>query len=147
MASRNINAVAVSGHLELIKLLEQVGAPKEAIKEANLEIGKIVVTEAKATAQFKYTSKSYRNKSKGRLLRTVRASGAGGKATIMAGTKAVPYAGPVHWGWFYDKNWFIQKNIPPNPFLANALGYKREEIIDTYEKNVQKLINKWYPKN
>ena len=147
MANRNSNAVAISGHLEVIKLLKEVGTPDEAIKDANLEIGNIVVRAAKSTAQFKYTSKSYRYKSKGRLLQTVRASGAGGKATIMAGMKSVPYAGPIHWGWFYDKNWFIQKNISPNPFLANALGYKREEIIETYKKNIDKLIAKWYPKN
>jgi len=147
MANRNQNAVAISGHTELLKLLKEVGTPDEAIKEANLEIGRIVVQEAKSTAQFKYTSSSYRYKSKGQLLKTVRASGAGGRATIMAGKKSVPYAGPIHWGWFYDKNWFIQKNIEPNPFLANALGYKREEIIETYKKNIDKLIAKWYPKN
>jgi hypothetical protein len=147
MANRNANAVAISGHTELLKLLKEVGTPDEAIKEANLEIGNLVVNTAKATAQFKYTSAAYRKKTKGRLLKTVRASGAGGRATIMAGMKSVPYAGPIHWGWFYDKNWFIQKNIEPNPFLANALGYKRDEIIATYSRNIEKLIAKWYPKN
>lgn len=147
MANRNQKAVAISGHTEVLKLLKEVGAPDEAIKEANREIANIVVREAKSTAQFKYTSKSYRYKSKGRLLQTVRAGNTKDKAVIMAGMKSVPYAGPIHWGWFYDKNWFIQKNIEPNPFLANALGYKREEIIETYKKNIDKLIAKWYPKN
>jgi hypothetical protein len=147
VVNRNQNAVAISGHTEVLKLLKEVGAPADAIKQANLEISQIVVDQAKRGTTFKYTSKSYAYKSKGRLLKTVRASGAGGKATVMAGLKSVPYAGPIHWGWFYDKNWFIQKNIQPNPFLANALGYKREEIIETYKKNIDKLIAKWYPKN
>lgn len=147
MANRNQNAVAISGHTQLLKLLDQVGTPKEAIKEANLEIGNIVVRQAKTGTKFKHSSRSYRYKSAGRLLQTVRASGAAGRATIMAGTKAVPYAGPIHWGWFYDKKNLVEKNIAPNPFLANALGYKREEIVATYKRNMDKLIAKWTPKN
>lgn len=147
MANRNQNAVAISGHTELLKLLKEVGAPDEAVKQANLEIGNIVVNQAKTATRFKYTSRSYRNRTPGALLKTVRASGAGGKATIMAGKKSVPYAGPVHWGWFYDKKRMIQRNIEPNPFLANALGYKRDEIIATYKRNVDKLIAKWTTKN
>jgi hypothetical protein len=64
---------------------------------------------------------------------------------ILAGYKRVPYANPIHWGWFLDKRTGVKRNIKPNPFLARALGYNRDQILNDYVKNLEKLINKYKP--
>jgi hypothetical protein len=72
-----------------------------------------------------------------------------GRATtnvkIRAGLKKVPYANPIHWGWFYDRNNFITKNIKPNPFMARALEYNRDDILKKYAEEMAKLIAKYEP--
>jgi hypothetical protein len=45
----------------------------------------------------------------------------------------VPYANPIHWGWF-------KRNIKPQPFFVKALGITRDEVYQTYYRNVNKLI-------
>jgi hypothetical protein len=134
--TKDQESIRLYGLDELVKLINAVGVPTEAIKKANTSIGKIVIDEAKQTANFK--------KSTGRLLSTLRSANLRNRIVVRAGSAAVPYANPIHWGWFYDKRNFVKKNIKPNPFLSRALGYKREEIIETYYKNMQDLIDRNY---
>jgi len=107
------------------------------LKAANNEAANIVAQSAKANARFK--------KSTGRLLRTIKPSSTITWAIVRAGSAAVPYAGPIHWGWNYDKKYFIYKNIEPNPFLAKALGYNRDKILATYKEQVEKLAAQYKP--
>jgi hypothetical protein len=63
---------------------------------------------------------------------------------ISAGNNSsIPYANPIHFGWYYDKNNFVKKNILPNPFFAKALGLTRNEVYKTYFININKLFNKY----
>jgi hypothetical protein len=59
------------------------------------------------------------------------------------GNSRVVYANPIHWGWFYDKEWFIQKNIKPNLFLYRALGQQLNKIVADYNRDMQNLIDKY----
>ena len=79
----------------------------------------------------------------GKLRDSIRITqGRGGVTQISAGNNrtgrsAVPYANPIHWGWF-------KRNIKPQPFFVTALGITREDVFKTYEHELQAKINKEY---
>ena len=131
----NEEAILVEGLADLQIAFKAIGVPVDAIKAANRESGKAVMLEAKRQAPDKT----------GALKRTIRIANVTTHVKIRAGLKRVPYANPIHWGWFYDRENFIYKNIKPNPFMARALGYTRDEIIKTYTEQMAKLIAKYEP--
>ena len=121
--------VKVKNLREINKALAAVGVPKEAIKDAGKQSGELVANEARALVPVRT----------GALRDTIRVGAtARGKITILAGNNrtsksAVPYANPIHWGWF-------KRHIRPQPFFVTALGYTRSEIYDNYFKQMEKLI-------
>ena len=131
----NEEPITVDGLVGLMKALQAVGTPVEAIREANEAVGGMVLRTAKNIAPVQ----------SGDLRRTIRLTKATTNIKIRAGLKRVPYANPIHWGWFYDRNNFITKNIRPNPFMARALGYNRDEILTKYASEMKKLIDKYAP--
>jgi HK97 gp10 family phage protein len=131
----NEQAVTVKGMPELVAALKAIGAPVEAIIKANEAVGMPVLRTAKNIAPVK----------SGALRDSIRLGKATTNVKIRAGLKKVPYANPIHWGWFYDRNNFITKNIKPNPFMARALGYNRDEILTKYVSEMKKLIDKYQP--
>jgi HK97 gp10 family phage protein len=131
----NEQALYVDGHAQLLKALKEIGAQIEAIIAANEAVGMPVLRTAKNIAPVRV----------GKLRASIKLSKATTNVKIRAGMKSVPYANPIHWGWFYDRNNFITKNIKPNPFMARALGYNRDEILANYVKQMGKLIDKYKP--
>ena len=129
------------------RALREIGVPLEAIREANRESAKEVMLEARRLAPVsKYDPMKpggAKYKSGGSLRDSIRIADVTTSVRIRAGMKRIPYANPVHWGWFRDKKTGIRRNILPNPWMARALGYTREEILDNYTKNMQKLIDKY----
>ena len=129
------------------RALREIGVPLEAIREANRESAKAVMLEARRLAPVsKYNPMKpggAKYKSGGAIRDSIRIADVTTSVRIRAGMKRIPYANPVHWGWFRDKKTGIRRNILPNPWMARALGYTREEILDNYTKNMQKLIDKY----
>ncbi len=127
--------VKVTNLREINKALAAVGVPKDAVKAAGKESGEIVANEARTLVPVRT----------GALRDTIRVGAtARGKITILAGNNrsgrsGVPYANPIHWGWF-------KRHIAPQPFFAKALGYTREEIYDTYFRQLEELITQEYAK-
>ena len=121
--------VKVTNLREINKALAAIGVPKEAVKDAGKESGELVANEARSLVPVRT----------GNLRNSIRVGAtARGKITILAGNNrtsksAVPYANPIHWGWF-------KKHIRPQPFFVRALGYTRSEIYDNYFKQMEKLI-------
>ena len=54
---------------------------------------------------------------------------------MLAGRKAVPYAGPIHFGW-------PARNIEPQPFLYDALDDKADEVAHLYGLGIEVLVDK-----
>jgi hypothetical protein len=131
----NEQAIQVDGLAELFRALKAVGTPVEAIKEANRESGEIVAR----------TSRNIVPVGSGALRKTIRVANVTTNVKIRAGNARTPYANPIHWGWFRDKKRGFNRNILPNPFMAKALGYTREEVLKNYVDNIQKLIKKHEP--
>jgi len=71
----------------------------------------------------------------GRLRASVRVLASQRRGQVAAGKKSVPYAGPIHFGW-------RAHNIAPNPFLYKALDKRRNEVIRSYERSVDKVVRK-----
>lgn len=53
----------------------------------------------------------------------------------MAGGAAVPYAGPIHWGW-------PSHNIEPQPFIAAAAQDTEPQWLGLYERDVQRTLDR-----
>lgn len=127
--SNQAAGVKVKGFREVRAALRAVGVPKEAIKEAGKESAALVANEARSLAPVR----------SGKLRDSIRLSAyANGRISILAGnnrkTKSgIPYANPIHWGWF-------KRNIKPQPFFVKALGYTRQEVLDNYFRQMNKLI-------
>jgi HK97 gp10 family phage protein len=121
--------VKVTNLREINKALAAIGVPKEAVKDAGKESGELVANEARSLVPVRT----------GNLRNSIRVGAtARGKITVLAGNNrtsksAVPYANPIHWGWF-------KRHIKPQPFFVKALGYTRKEIYDNYFKQMEKLI-------
>jgi hypothetical protein len=128
------------------RALREIGVPLAAIKQANKESAYSVLVEAKKLApvsQYRPLKPGgAKYKSGGALRDSIRIADLSTSVRIRAGMARIPYANPVHWGWFRDKRTGIRRNILPNPWMARALGYTREEIMDNYVRNMNNLIAK-----
>ena len=112
--------VKVTNLREINKALAAIGVPKEAVKDAGKQSGELVANEARSLVPVRT----------GNLRNSIRV---GATANNRTSKSAVPYANPIHWGWF-------KKHIRPQPFFVRALGYTRSEIYDNYFKQMEKLI-------
>jgi hypothetical protein len=142
-------SIKVEGLRETIKQLEALGATKQDFVEINLEAAQTVAKAAEPNVPVydgtrnSKTGKRYYYKSGGDLKASLRASKAKGYAAVVMGNRKVPYANPIHWGWLYDKQNFVNKNIKPNPFLKRALDDNYKTIIRQYDKRIQALLDKY----
>lgn len=143
MAAPAQNGIKVTNLKEIRKALNAVGAPKEQVKQAGKESGEIVANEARRLVPVR----------SGALRNSIRVSALqSGLIRVQAGnnrkTKSgIPYANPIHWGWFYDSKNFIKKNIMPQPFFSKAVGYTRTEVYENYFKSIGNLIDREYAKS
>ena len=69
----------------------------------------------------------------GRLAGTVKPQAGQSYARVAAGRKAVPYAGPIHFGW-------PARNIAPQPFLTDTIHEYAPRILDGYLKDLTDLM-------
>ena len=81
-------------------------------------------------------AKSYVPFLTGTLAGTIRSAATKTSARVKAGYKAVPYAGPIHFGW-------PARFIKPQPFFYDAIDKRRGEIQERYDDMVKKLIKKY----
>lgn len=127
--------IKVEGLKEALNALKQIGVPTAEVSAASQQAAEIVAATSRTLVPVR----------SGRLRASIRSKKQARKVLVSAGNNTtVPYANPIHWGWFYDKNNFIKKNILPNPFFAKALGLTRNEVYKTYFVNINKLFNKYY---
>jgi hypothetical protein len=118
--------IKVAGYRQAIKALQAIGVPAAEIKAAGSEAGELVAGQARLLAPVR----------SGRLRNSIRVSKALNRVSVSAGNnKSVPYANPIHWGWF-------KRNIKPQPFFVKALGLTRDQVFRQYFDNIAKLVAK-----
>ena len=126
-------SIRVEGLRETVRSLEALGADKTEIGDAGYQAAQTLIAEATPLVPVR----------SGRLRNSLRPGRMKMGAVARAGSSRVPYANPIHWGWFIDKNTGVRRNVLPQPFFSKALGYSYERIIADYNKNMQQLVDKY----
>lgn len=125
-------SIRVEGLRETVRQLESLGADKADISDAGYQAATMLIREAMPLVPVR----------SGRLRNTLRPGRIKLGAVARAGSARVPYANPIHWGWFVDKQTGVRRNVLPQPFFSKALGYSYQQIIADYNRNMQKLVDK-----
>lgn len=113
--------VSVSGLTRTSRQLAAAGADMQDMRELMHQLGVVVIRR---------TSVPRRS---GALATTLRAGRGKTKAVVRAGSAALPYAPPVHWGW-------PARNIRPQRFLWDALNRARPEVLRTLDHGIARII-------
>jgi hypothetical protein len=100
------------------------GALLDDLQALHARIGSTVTPVAAANAPRR----------SGALAGTIRSSGTKAGAVIRAGYAAVPYAGPIHWGW-------PKRHIEPQPFLSEAAQATEPQWLADYLSEVQGILD------
>lgn len=120
------DSIRVRGLNEAVRALKVIGVPAKEISQAGFEAGQVVADEARTLVPVKT----------GALKNSIRVAKQQRAIVVRAGGARVPYANPIHWGWF-------RRGIMPNPFFSKALKLNIEEIYSAYFDNMNKLIQKY----
>ena len=99
---------------------------KTEFLETNKQVAEIIIGE----------SKKYVPVLSGNLAANIRNASTKKAAKVRAGSVAVPYAGPIHFGW-------PSRAIKPNPFFYDAIDRRRNEVTQRYASLVDSLITKY----
>jgi hypothetical protein len=117
--------IRLDGGRELRAGLANVEGGLADLKAAHLEAAQIA---AKASAALAPSVS-------GQLRRTIRAAGTNRAGIIRAGTKRVPYAAPIHWGW-------KRRNIAGAFYLSDGAQNSEGRWIRVYQDHLEQLVNK-----
>lgn len=96
------------------------------MKETHRKAGQIVVDGAARLVPVR----------SGALLASLRSAPTQRQGRVRVGSAAVPYAGPIHFGW-------PGRNIQPNPFIYEVLDGRRQEVYALYAERISQLIVKY----
>ena len=99
---------------------------KTEFLETNKQVAEIVINE----------TKKYVPILNGALAAAIRNASTKKSAKVRAGNAAVPYAGPIHFGW-------PSRSIKPNTFLYEAIDARKSEVANRYAELVSDLIVKY----
>lgn len=128
-------SVQVEGATELRRALRQAGASATDFRDVGRSISRQAVTEIRPSVPWRSGALA------GSLLGTATTT----KAIVQAGNARVPYAGPIHFGWATrpdpSRGW-RGGPIAPNPFVYDWLDKRRDEVIQAYEDQMQKLCDR-----
>lgn len=113
----------VQGLRTLRRTLKQSAGDLEQLKKAHAEVARIVADRAADRAPART----------GRLRETIRASGTNSAAIVRAGRSAVPYAGPIHWGW-------PARHIKAQPFIYTAANETQPAWEIAYLAHLEHII-------
>ena len=99
---------------------------KTEFLETNKQVAEIVINE----------TKKYVPILSGSLAAAIRNASTKKSAKVRAGNAAVPYAGPIHFGW-------PARSIKPNTFLYEAIDARKDEVTNRYAALVSDLVVKY----
>lgn len=125
------DAVKIKGLAKLQRDLRKLSTDaldlnKEEFLATNKRVAEIIIGE----------SKKFVPVLTGALAESVRNVSTKKSAKVRAGSLAVPYAGPIHFGW-------PSRGIRPNPFFYDAIDRRREEVRDRYDALIDNLTKKY----
>jgi len=117
--------IRIEGLDELARTMRKAGVDISELKDAHTRAASIVADYAAGIAPRR----------SGRLAGSIRPAKQAKRARIMAGSAAVPYAGPIHWGW-------PARNIEASLFLSRAAQATEAQWTKAYLDDVQAALDK-----
>ena len=120
--------IEVVGLKDLQKQIRKTGDEdlKKAMKATNVVVANLVIPDAKKNVPSK----------SGALARSIRATNTVNYAAIRAGSaKAVPYAGPIEWGW-------PARGIKERKFIRKSISKNYRRIVKKYEDAIDEIGKK-----
>lgn len=131
--SYSYEGVKVEGARELRAALKKAGLDlNDDIKDAHKTVAEIVTARARTIVPVAPASMT--TATPGLLRDSIRPGATKTAAIARAGKKAVPYAGPIHWGWF-------KRNIKPSLFLTRAASETEPKWVEEYEKKFDRILD------
>lgn len=115
----------VEGARELRRALGRGADALADLKDANAAAAATVADRARLTGP----------RVSGRLDASVRSSGTKTQAVVRAGSRSVPYAGVIHFGW-------PARHIAAEPFIIDAGRATESSWVGLYLSAIQKIIDK-----
>lgn len=126
MAGANApGTVQVTGAKELRAALKRMGQDTADLSAIHREAARVVAEAAEARAPRR----------SGKLAGTIKGKATKTRAQVVVGSRLVPHAGPIHFGW-------LRHNIDPNPFLYDALDDRGTQVVNLYEKRIGDLVER-----
>lgn len=123
--------VRVEGARELRAALRKAGLDmKDEIKDAHRSVAETVISRARELCPVAPADMT--SAVPGLLRDSLRPGATQTAAIARAGKKRVPYAAPIHWGWF-------KRGILPSLFLAKAASDTEATWIKDYERKFDKI--------
>jgi hypothetical protein len=124
MTAPTDRTVKVEGLARLTRTLKKAGADLKDLKDAHQRAGRTVAAAAQPRAPRGPT---------GKLAGSVRATKQAKRARVVAGSSAVPYAAPIHWGW-------PARHIAARPFISEAATDTEPIWTAAYRDDVEKAL-------
>lgn len=114
----------IEGGRELRRGLKAAGFDLKELKAVHKDVSQFVSKQAYDRAPVR----------SGKLARNIRAGATQKAAIVRAGGKRVPYANPIHWGWF-------KRHIKPNMFVQRAGVENEARWKRIYEQQLDKAFS------
>jgi hypothetical protein len=121
-----VASVEIKGLKKLVKGLKQFDTD---LSDELKTVHKAAAEDVASTARGGVPTRS------GRLKGSIRTGVTAKTGIVRSGKSAVPYAGPIHFGW-------KKRNIKPQPFLYDALDKRRSDVVKRYLDAVTKIADK-----
>jgi hypothetical protein len=115
----------IEGGRALRASLKQAGDDMEDLKDVYGAVATLVAWRGVSLAPRR----------SGTLSMTVRPNRAAARAQVIAGSKRVPYAPPIHWGWH-------RRHIEPSLFLTRAGKQTEPEWTDMFSRGIQDILDR-----
>lgn len=125
-------SVEVNGGRALRRTLKQAGVNIKELSAVNKKAGEVVLDESLRIVPVGERAKRAKTK---RLRNTLRVFSTAGGFRIRAGSAAVPYAAPIHWGW-------PDRNIEPNHFITDAAETTQPKWLRLYLTHIQQILER-----
>lgn len=122
----------VTGAKELRRAMRNGGADVGDMRKVHREIAADLAATARPLAPHR----------SGKLAASLKGTGTQTKASIVAGSAGVPYAGAIHFGWPTRPNagrGWRGGPIAPQPFLYTAIDRRRDEVLEAYNEHVERI--------
>lgn len=126
--------IRVDGARELRSTMRKAGVEiTEDLKATHREASDTVISRAREIVPVAPANMS--SAIPGLLRDSLRPGATKTAAIARAGKKRVPYANPIHWGWF-------KRNIRPSLFLTKAAKDTEPAWVAQYEKKFDAILDK-----